>query len=145
MKAFAWLLWGLAGAAAAQGAPDGVALFAQHCATCHQADGSGTAGLAPALKGDHWRKLGATRAYVPAVLLHGLSGAISVNGANFIGSMPPVGAALGDAELAAITSHLRRLQGAEEAPYTADEFRVARAQTGSPPQTRQLRSQLLAK
>ena len=144
MKAAAWLLWGVAATAAAQGAPDGTALFAQHCATCHQADGSGTAGLAPALKGEHWRKLGASRAYVPAVVLHGLSGAISVNGANFVGSMPAVGAALGDAELAAIASHLRKLQGAEEAPYTADELKVARALPGSPPQTRQLRSQLLA-
>lgn len=145
MNALAWLLWGVASVASAQGAPDGPALFAQHCATCHQPDGSGTAGLAPALKGEHWRKLGASRAYVPAVMLHGLSGAINVNGTPFIGSMPAIGAALDDAALAAVASHLRKLQGAEEAPYTADELKAARAQPGSPPQTRQLRAQLLAK
>ena len=54
-------------AAAAQ--PDGAALFTQHCAPCHQADGTGTVGLAPMLKGEHWGKLGADRGYLPMVLV----------------------------------------------------------------------------
>lgn len=141
----AWLALVVAPAFAQGTAPDGAALFGQHCATCHQPDGSGTPGLAPALKGEHWRKLGASRAYLPAVMLHGLSGAISVNGTPFVGSMPAIGAALDDAALAAVANHLRKLQGMEEAPFTADELKAARAQPGSPPQTRQLRAQLLAK
>lgn len=123
-------------------APDGTALFAQHCATCHQPDGSGTVGLAPSLKGEHWAKLGADRSYLPRVLVHGLSGAIKVNGQTFVGSMPGF-AALDDSTLAAVASHLRRLQGATEAGYTADEIRAARAQAGGPPQTRALRVQIV--
>lgn len=128
----------------AAAAADGAALFAQHCAACHQADASGTVGLAPPLKGAHWGKLGAQRGYLASVLVHGLSGPISVAGRNFVGSMPAFGAQLDDDALAAIASHLRQLQGADEA-YTADDMKAARAAAGSPPQTRQLRAALLAK
>ncbi len=125
-------------------AADGPALFAQHCATCHQADASGAVGLAPSLKGDHWARLGADRGYLPMVLVHGLSGPIKVNGATFIGSMPPFGAQVDDATLALIATHLRSLQGAAaDAAYTADDFKAARALPGGPPQTRQRRLQLL--
>nr|WP_316639697.1 cytochrome c [uncultured Roseateles sp.] len=137
------LLMAAANAAAAQGGPDGTALFAQHCATCHQADGSGTVGLAPPLKGAHWARLGADRGYLPAVLLHGLSGPIKVNGQSFVGSMPAFGGQLDDASLAAIANHLKRLQGVDEAALSADEFKAQRQQAGSPPQTRQRRNQVL--
>lgn len=136
-----WLLPVLLAAGAVQAAPDGAALFAQHCAACHQADGSGTVGLAPALKGDHWGRLGAERSYLPTVLTHGLSGPIKVNGQAFSGSMPSF-AALDDETLAAIAGHVRKLQGAEVA-YAADELKAARDKPGGPPQTRALRSQLL--
>jgi mono/diheme cytochrome c family protein len=66
-----------------------LALFGLHCAACHQADGSGTVGLAPPLKGEHWGKLGADRGYLPMVLVHGLSGPIRVGAQTFVGSMPP--------------------------------------------------------
>jgi mono/diheme cytochrome c family protein len=126
-------------------ANEGAALFAQHCAACHQADGSGTVGLAPALKGDHWSRLGADRSYLASVLVYGLSGPIKVGALTFVGSMPGFGAQLDDAALAAIASHVRSLQGAADAsPYTADDIKAARATPGSPPQSRQRRSQLLA-
>lgn len=137
------LLLASVNAAAAQGGPDGAALFAQHCATCHQADGSGTVGLAPPLKGAHWAKLGADRGYVPMVLLHGLSGPIKVNGQSFVGSMPAFGGQLDDASLAAVANHLKRLQGTDDAVLSPDEFKAQRQQAGSPPQTRLRRSQVL--
>lgn len=128
----------LAGSALAQ--PDGAALFAQHCAACHQADGSGTVGLAPALKGEHWAKLGQDRGYLPTVLVHGLSGAIRVGTQLFVGAMPPFGSQLDDAALAALATHVRRLQGhAAEAAYTAAEVKAEREQPGGPPQSRQRR------
>ena len=136
------LLAGLASAGSARA--DGSVLFAQHCATCHQADGSGTVGLAPPLKGEHWARLGADRLYVPTVLVHGLSGAIKVGTQTFVGSMPPFGTQLDDTALALIATHLRRLQGAGDAPaYTPDEIKAAREQPGSPPQSRQRRARLL--
>jgi len=144
MKAL--MLAGLVAACATGGAlADGVALFAQHCASCHQADGSGTVGLAPTLKGEHWARLGAERSYLPTVLVHGLSGAIKLGAQSFVGSMPPFGPQLDDAALAEIATHVRRtLHGAADAPaYTPAELKAVREQPGSPPQTRQRRAQLL--
>ena len=132
----------LALSAAAQA--DGATLFAQHCAACHQADGTGTVGLAPPLKGEHWAKLGADRAYLPMVVLKGLSGSIKVGGQTFVGSMPGFAEQLDDHALAAVASHLRRLQGAaDDRPFDADEVKALRRQPGSPPQSRLRRAQLL--
>lgn len=134
----------LHGAAWAQAAPDGAALFAQHCASCHQPDGAGTVGLAPALKGDHWTKLGADRSYILRVVLFGLSGPIKVNGQPFVGSMPTFAATLDDAALAAVATHVRtKLHGAAEAAFAADEVKAQRDKPGSPPQSRVQRVQLV--
>jgi mono/diheme cytochrome c family protein len=134
----------LAGCACAQAQqPDGAALFAQHCAVCHLADGAGQAGLAPALKGEHWAKLGAERAYLPTVLVHGLAGAIKVNGQSFVGVMAAFGGQLDDAALAALATQVRKLQGADARPYTADEIKAARDKPGDQQRTRQMRAQLL--
>jgi mono/diheme cytochrome c family protein len=124
---------------------DGAALYAQHCAACHQADGSGTVGLAPTLKGEHWAKLGAERSYLPTVVVHGLSGAIKLGAQTFIGSMPPFGPQLDDPTIAQIATHVRRsLHGAADAPaYTPAEVKAVRESPGGPPQTRQLRTRLL--
>jgi mono/diheme cytochrome c family protein len=137
----AWLTLFLPLAALAQ-QPDGAALYAQHCAACHQADGSGTVGLAPALKGEHWARLGGDRGYLPMVLVHGLSGPIRVNGQTFVGSMPAF-SQLDDAALAALATHLRQLQGGTET-FAAADVKSERDKPGSPPQTRQRRTQILA-
>lgn len=124
--------------------PTGAALYAQHCAACHQADGVGTVGLAPPIKGEHWRKLGAERAYMAAVLVHGISGPIKIGGQTFVGSMPGLGASLDDTSLALIATHVRTLQGAADAkPYAEEEIRAVRAAGGSAPQTRDLRRRIL--
>lgn len=128
----------------AQPVRDGAALYAQHCAACHQADGSGTVGLAPALKGAHWAALGGQRDYLPTVLLKGLSGRIKVGGQTFVGSMPTFAAQLDDDTLALIATHLATLQGAaDRATYTAADFAPIRQGRGDPAQTRQRRQQIL--
>jgi mono/diheme cytochrome c family protein len=126
-------------------APDGAALFAEHCAACHQADGTGTVGLAPPRKGEHRARLGADRGYLPGVLVHGLSGAIQVGGQPFVGSMPAFGPQLDDTSLAAIATHVRAtVQGASgDAPYRADDLAQARREPGGPPQMRQRRARVL--
>lgn len=135
----------LAAASAPVAAADGAALYATHCAACHQADGGGTVGLAPPLRGEHWVRLAAQRGYLAAVLLNGLSGPIKLGTQTFVGSMPGFAAQLDDDALAAIATQVRRLQGAAaaEPAYGAEEIRAERAKPGSPPQTRQRRVQLL--
>ncbi len=108
-----------------------------------KADLSGTVGLAPPLRGEHWGKLGADRGYLPMVLVHGLSGLIKVNGQPFVGSMPPFGTQFDDAALAAIATHVRKLQGATDAAISADDVKAERAKAGSPPQSRLRRVQIL--
>jgi mono/diheme cytochrome c family protein len=125
-------------------AADGAALFKQHCAICHQESAAGTPGLAPGLLGAHWQKLGADRAYLPTVLLKGLSGQIKVDGQTFVGSMPAMAPTLDDEALAAVANHLRGLQGAAgDKPYTSADMADARGKTGNPTTSRNLRRQLL--
>ena len=141
----AWLASLLASGAMA--APDGAALFAQHCAVCHQADASGVAGLAPSLKGEHWAKLGSDRSYLPTVMLKGLLGPIQLGGGqSFNGNMPGFAPTLDDDAIAAIASYVLALQGSDKAAataYSADDIKAARQRAGSPTQSRQMRSQLL--
>jgi mono/diheme cytochrome c family protein len=124
-------------------AADGPVLYAQHCAACHQAQGQGTVGLAPALQGAHWQALGRDRAYLPQVLLHGLSGPIMVNGERHVGSMPAY-AQFDDAALAALANHLvTAIQQRQAPPYTAEEMQAVRQAGGSPSRSRERRAQAL--
>ena len=75
--------------------------------------------------------------------MHGLSGAIKLGAQTFVGSMPAFGTQLDDDAVAALASHVRKLQGASDTPYSADEVKAQRAKPGSPPQTRQRRVQAL--
>lgn len=125
--------------------PTGLALFETHCSSCHQLDGSGTVGLAPALKGGHWQTLSKDRQYLLTVLTKGLSGRIEVNGQLFVSNMPSFASQLDDASLALLAQHVRSLQGDAQqgAPYTTEEVAAVRLLAGSPPQTRQKRQALL--
>jgi mono/diheme cytochrome c family protein len=146
MRSFRWALLAYAFISLTVWAqPTGLALFETHCSTCHQTDGSGTVGLAPALKGEHWQALNKDSQYLLTVLTKGLSGRIEVNGQLFIGNMPSFGSQLDDAALALIAQHIRTLQGdtQQSAPYSAEDVSVVRKLAGSPPQTRQKRQALL--
>ena len=85
-------------------AVDGKAVFAAQCAACHQATGKGLPGVFPPLDGSEWVQ-GDTR-ILANILLHGVTGEISVAGASYNGAMPAF-QQLGDAELAAVASYIR--------------------------------------
>ena len=91
-----------AGAKAA--AADGKQLFSANCVACHQATGKGLPGVFPPLDGSEW--VAGDERVVVNILLHGVSGEISVMGASYKGAMPPF-KQLGDAELAAVASYIR--------------------------------------
>jgi mono/diheme cytochrome c family protein len=135
----AWLLL-----PAAEAAPEGAALYLQHCVVCHQADGTGAAGVAPSLLGAHWARLGADRSYLPAVVLNGLFGPIKLAGGQaFSGNMPGFAPTLDDTSVAAVANHVRKLQGADNSPgYSADDIKAVRQQPGSPTASRQKRARL---
>lgn len=90
--------------AAAGAVVDGKAVFAAQCAACHQATGKGLPGVFPPLDGSEWVQ-GDTRT-LANILLHGITGEISVAGSVYNGAMPSF-QQLGDAELAAVASYVR--------------------------------------
>jgi len=111
----------------------GTEIFASNCFACHGAQGQGVPGLAPALAGPLSPVLARPegRGYVLRVLLHGLSGRIVSQGQTFVGAMPSQ-AALSDADLVALGTHLAGLNGQTGAPFDAAEVAAARAESPAP-------------
>ena len=109
--------------AAAGAVVDGKAVFAAQCAACHQATGKGLPGVFPPLDGSEW-VLGDART-VANILLHGITGKITVAGAEYSGAMPAF-QQLGDAELAAVASHIRNEWSNKAEPLPASLFEQER-------------------
>lgn len=105
--------------APAGAAVDGKALFAAHCAACHQATGKGVPGVFPPLDGSEW--VNRTPRVLANILLHGVTGSIVVAGNDYNGSMPSF-AHLGDAELAALASYIRASWGNKADALTPELF-----------------------
>lgn len=108
----------LAGAAGGT-AVDGKAIFAAQCAACHQATGKGLPGVFPPLDGSEWVQ-GAPKV-VANILLHGITGEITVEGHKFEGAMPSF-AQLSDAELAGVASFVRSTWSNKAEPISAELF-----------------------
>ncbi len=110
--------------AAAGGAVDGKALYAAQCAACHQATGAGLPGVFPPLDGSEWVQ-GEPRV-LANILLHGITGEITVKGNKYQGAMPAF-AQLSDAELAGIASFIRGNWSNKAEPLQAELFAKERA------------------
>jgi mono/diheme cytochrome c family protein len=108
---------------------DGAALYAARCAACHQAGGTGVPGVFPPLAGSEWVSGGERR--LVAIVLHGVTGPITVQGVRYDGAMPAFKNQLGDAELAAVLSHLRTRWGQGAGVVAAASVGEVRAQTAS--------------
>lgn len=107
---------------AAGAAIDGAALYATRCAACHQASGAGLPGVFPPLAGSEW-VLGKDTT-LARIVLHGISGPLTVRGGSYNGAMPSFQGQLQDAEIAAVLSHVRRQWG-NQAPAVAPEVVAA--------------------
>ncbi|MBS0370841.1 MAG: cytochrome c [Proteobacteria bacterium] len=103
-------------AAAPGAAVDGAQIFSAQCSACHQATGQGIPGVFPPLAGSEWAT-GKERLIVQ-ILLHGIDGPITVKGANYQGAMPNFGEKLNDAEIAAVTSYVRKQWGNTASPIS---------------------------
>lgn len=91
------------------GAVDGAQIYAAQCAACHQASGAGLPGVFPPLAASEW-VVGKDELLVD-ILLHGISGKLTVNGTIYNGTMPAFGGKMDDAEIAAVLSHIRKSFG----------------------------------
>ena len=99
---------------------DGDELYATRCASCHGADGSGTANVFPALAGD------------PLVVAEDPTAAI-LTVLNGRGGMPRWADELSDAEIAAILGYVRTSFGNHASEVTTQEVARLRAEQGSHP------------
>jgi nitrite reductase (NO-forming) len=102
----------------------GKALFAGTCSTCHQADGAGLAGVFPPLaKSDY---IARNPKDVAAVILHGLTGKLTVNGQDYDSVMPPM-TQLTDDEVANISTYVLNSWGNPGGRVTKSEAAAIRA------------------
>ena len=107
---------------------DGAAVFDANCAFCHQGGGVGVPGQFPRLAG----RAGAIaakpagKAFLPKVVLNGISGRIMVDGEQILGIMPALDT-LSDDDIAAVLTYVTGLDHKQVA-YTAAEIKAARAQ-----------------
>ena len=101
-----------------------------NCAACHQVTGQGVPGAFPPLApseyvtGDNVERLA-------AIMIYGLMGPIEVNGVTYNSVMAPLGATLGDEELAAIGTYIRSNWGNSSSPVGADVFAGTRTKYGA--------------
>ncbi len=85
----------------------GAAVFAEACASCHQAHGGGQDGKAPTLRGT--RYVVGDEARLMKILLHGLEGPLVIDGQTWNQEMPRYEGT--DDDLAAVLTYVRRSWG----------------------------------
>ncbi|MEM5432108.1 cytochrome c [Cupriavidus oxalaticus] len=106
------------------GKVDGGALFASLCVSCHQANGQGLQGVFPPLAGSEW--VVGSDSTVAAIVLHGVTGSLTVKGTTYSGAMPAFKDQLSDEQLAAVLSHIRSQWGNGAAPVPVETVSRAR-------------------
>lgn len=100
-----------------------------HCGACHGKDGRGRANLFPPLRGSSWVN---GDPVVPIhVVLHGLDGAILVEGERYLNLMPPLGHRLEDEQIARILTYVRASWGHTARAVVPAEVAMVRAATAS--------------
>ena len=143
----AWVFSLLAVAPARAQAP---LAFQQRCAVCHQATGDGVPGIYPPLKDTIGAYVGLPqgRTFLIHLLLFGMNGRINSQGAIYEGLMPPA-ADLSDSDLAEAINYVLRTLNAvtvphDFRPFTAMEFKTARASQLTATDVLQERERLIA-
>lgn len=107
----------------------GRAVFEVVCSVCHNSDGKGKPGTVPPLAGSEW-VLGSPNRLI-RIPLSGLSGPVQVNGTDWNLSMPAMGAALPDDDLAAVLTYIRQSWGNKASAITPEQVHAVRAEIGN--------------
>jgi len=100
------------------GSPDGAKIYAQLCATCHMADGSGVPNLQPALAGS--QVVAGEAAQLIRVILRGPAKVLPANREPYSNTMPSF-SQLSDGEIAAVLTYLRQQFGANASEIAPGE------------------------
>jgi mono/diheme cytochrome c family protein len=111
----------------------GKARYDQVCGLCHGVDGLGKPGQAPPLAGSEWVDTKGLQRFT-SIPLEGIGGALTVKGQTWNLSMPAMGAAMSDADLAGVLTYIHSSWGNKQGPVTADDVKAIRAKLGAHPQ-----------
>jgi mono/diheme cytochrome c family protein len=106
---------------------DGKEVYGRVCVACHQAEGTGVPGAFPPLAGSEFVTGDSER--LVKIVLHGLSGPLTVKGEKYNSSMPPWGATLTDQEVAAVATYVRSSFGNSAAAVDAAAVQKVREAT----------------
>jgi mono/diheme cytochrome c family protein len=108
----------------------GRTVYENVCALCHGTDGAGKPNQAPPLAGSEW-VTGSVQRLV-RIPLSGVTGEIQVKGQSYnLPSMPAMGAALSDDDLAAALTYMRQSWGNKAPAISAEEIKAIRTEAGS--------------
>jgi mono/diheme cytochrome c family protein len=106
----------------------GESIYEMACLPCHQPEGKGLPGVYPPLAGSQWVR--GDSAPLIKVLLHGLTGRITVAGQDFGGAnavpMPSL-AGLADQQIADVLTFVRKEFGAHSPAISPDDVKKVRA------------------
>jgi mono/diheme cytochrome c family protein len=105
------------------------AVYENNCGLCHSNDGKGKPGQAPPYVGSEW-VLGSPERMI-RIPLSGLSGPVQVEGTEWNLSMPSMGAALSDDDLAAVLTYIRTSWGNKASAISPEQVKAVRAQIGA--------------
>jgi mono/diheme cytochrome c family protein len=94
------------------------------CQACHMPDGRGMGNVLPPLAGADFMLADRDRA--AAIVLHGLSGPIKVNGVGYNASMPPLGPMLTDQQVADVLTYVFNTWDNSGEAFTAKQIRELR-------------------
>jgi mono/diheme cytochrome c family protein len=106
---------------------DGQRVYSQTCSACHQTTGLGIPGAFPPLAGSEW--VTGDKGRLVRIVMHGLTGLVTVAGEEYEGMMPPWGGTLGDPEIAAVATYVRSSWGNKADAVTAAEVTAIRQQS----------------
>lgn len=106
----------------------GKKLYNTVCLACHQANGQGMPGVYPPLAGSEWVTGSEERAI--RILLHGLTGPITVKGTTYNSAMPAIGPGSGynfnDEKIAAVLTYVRQEWGNSAPAITPEKVKEVR-------------------
>jgi mono/diheme cytochrome c family protein len=103
-------------------------VYRNNCASCHQPDGNGQPGKVPPLAGSEW--VMGSKPRLAAIILHGLSGNVTVKGATYgTQVMTPWASILTDDQIANVMTYIRGTPsfGNAVGPVTSAEVTAAKA------------------
>lgn len=103
----------------------GQRVYANHCASCHQASGQGIPGAFPPVVGAEW--VTGSPETLARILLHGLQGPVEVAGQIYNGVMPAWRDVLRDEEIAAVATYLRQWESNSAPAVSVEQVSALRA------------------